>query len=391
MTIERIYRLNLYKKLHSFNDPIKDLPILEKKLYDWHYEIATKCGLKLLDVNSEDEIQDDRYLFFDNNIFFSYEFLKKVLTIIKNQNASLQFYVEENNFNKRFSLPSKNNSSLLRQYNMFYKVLGDFEQKKEIISQKIYTTSLKLPRQLIKSAELDYDQCDTYITTMISPFHLLFANLYMIVSYRLSKFRKLIPNKFQKRVHDRDPLFFKFLRLINKIGKKCKIHPTAVVEGCIIGNNVIIGANAVVRLSYIGSECIIEDNCTVLYSVLGSKTCIAHNNIIIASMCYDEAYLIHGPYQFSIYGKNSAVFATINCDIRLDQKTVRIITENGIMDSGQNLLGIAFGHRSKVGGGNIIAPGRIVPNDFWVSSPSTIIKSFPFEKNDNPNKDNYCF
>jgi hypothetical protein len=105
-------------------------------------------------------------------------------------------------------------------------------------------------------------------------------------------------------------------------------------------------------------------------------------------MSYEEVYLIHGPYQFSIYGNNVAVFATINCDFRLDQKTIKIMTRHGLIDTGQQFLGIAFGHRSKVGGGNVVAPGRIVPNDYWLSSPDSIVTGFPPQKNANIHKEN---
>ncbi|MCP4745639.1 MAG: hypothetical protein GY874_05780 [Desulfobacteraceae bacterium] len=387
MKIKQIYRLMNHNELFSFNDPIQEVPILEKCLSKWQEETVQKAELQIVDIHDESEISDPYYLIFDNNIFFSYEFLKKALAEVKHKNCSIQFGIEQNRFNNRFSLPNSNDIDNSRKYNFFFKLKEDTELKQVKISQKAYTSSLTLPRQLMKTGELDYDQCDTYITTLLSPFHLLMVNMYMLVSHRFVKYRKRIPDRFQYLVHDRAPVFFRFLRMINKIGKKCKIHPTAIVEGCIIGDNVIIGANAVVRLSYIGDGSIVEDHCTILYSVLGSNTCISHNNLIVATMCYEEVYLIHGPYQFSIYGKNAAVFATINCDFRLDQKTMRIMTQHGLMDSGQQFMGIAVGHKSKIGGGNIIAPGRIVPNDYWVPSPKSIITEFPAEKNSNLNKD----
>jgi hypothetical protein len=93
-------------------------------------------------------------------------------------------------------------------------------------------------------------------------------------------------------------------------------------------------------------------------------------------LTYPSVFTIHGPYQFSVFGKNTAVFATINCDIRLDEKTIAIPTANGIVDSQQHLLGIAYGHDAKVGASNIIAAGRIVPNNAILNPPDFIRLKF---------------
>ena len=42
----------------------------------------------------------------------------------------------------------------------------------------------------------------------------------------------------------------------------------------------------------------------------------------------------------------------------------------------QTLLGVAYGHRSKVAGGNIVAPGRVVPNSCQIPPPKTILMKF---------------
>ena len=91
-------------------------------------------------------------------------------------------------------------------------------------------------------------------------------------------------------------------------------------------------------------------------------------------MTYDDVFLIHGPYQFSIFGRGSAVFATINGDVRMDQKTIRIEGPDGTIDSRQHLLGVAYGHGAKVAGGNIIPPGRIIPNGFVELPPDFMLR-----------------
>lgn len=104
-----------------------------------------------------------------------------------------------------------------------------------------------------------------------------------------------------------------------------------------------------VRLSILGDNTYVGDSAVVNYSVLGRDNYVMTGNHLQFSLTYESVFTIHGPYQFSIFGRNTAVFATINCDIRLDEKTIAIPTQNGIVDSQQHLLGIAYGHEAKVG------------------------------------------
>jgi NDP-sugar pyrophosphorylase family protein len=166
------------------------------------------------------------------------------------------------------------------------------------------------------------------------------------------------------------------LRKLNRIGKNCRIHPTAVIEASVIGDNVSIGAYAVVRFSRLGNGCVLSDQVTVINSVLGENNYIANSNFLGFNLLFNNVFLIHGPYQFSVFGNHAAAFAIINCDIRLDQENIKIPTDAGVLDSKQKLLGIAYGHHSKAGGGNIIAAGRIVPNHFKINPPDNIIMKF---------------
>mgnify|MGYP000583440382 CR=1 FL=1 len=63
---------------------------------------------------------------------------------------------------------------------------------------------------------------------------------------------------------------------------------------------------------------------------------------------------------------------------RASDKTIKIPSSKGIIDSDQRILGIAYGHKSKTGGGNIIAAGRIVPNYKIITPPDNIILNFNF-------------
>ena len=373
--IYKFYRIVKDKKLFSFGDNIGDVRVGDLTLRNHQDFVIRSIGGTILDIENKEQIDcEENYFYFDENLFFTIQFARKAIDYIDDYNTSLKYCLRENTFNNRFVLPhTKDSNSDLIEFDFCFintKIEGF---NTVVLEQEIYLNFVELPDQIVKGRRFHMDQCDTFASHIISPFHLLQINLALNLN-RTIKLQKYIPQKWRRGFGTR--LAFRALKRLNKIGKNVKIHPSAIIEGSIIGDNTIIGANAIIRLSNIGKNCTVSEGVSVMNSVLGERTFISNSNYILNCMTYDEVFLIHGPYQFSFYGSNSACFAVINADIRLDQKTIKIPTDIGVIDSNQPLLGIAYGHRSKTGGGSIIASGRIVPNDRIINPPDNIILRF---------------
>lgn len=368
------YRVKSFSTLHGFNDPIGNCPILGKDLRVIQEELVTSIGGNLIEIDSEENISDTHCFIFSEDLFFTKAFINKALAAAKNSKNSLQFSFLRNTFNERYVLPCSLDSDGHHIFNFQFR--SALEIKNHVIEQEVFKNSMRLPDQIVSEGDYSMDQCKTYAIHLISPFHLMFANLAMNLE-RTVQYQNKIPAFIKKRFNSiKGKWYFRGLKRMNRIGKNCVIHPSAIIEGSVIGNDVRIGANTIVRLSTVQDNCYISDNVSVMHSVLGEGTFIANSNYINSCLTYKDVFLIHGPYQLSIFGEKSACFAVINCDIRLDQKKIKIPTSEGVMNSAQPLLGIAYGHRSKTGGGNIIAAGRIVPNDLHINPPDNIILNF---------------
>ena len=368
------YRVINNSKLHDFGDPIGQIPIMGKMLKEIQEDYVAEIGGRLIDISSEAIISDENYFVFAEVLFFTRDFLKKAIKASMHTKNSLRFCFSRNTFNERYVLPHPIDTETHHIFEFRYQCGGDIQN--QVVEQKVFENGMRLPNQIVAEGNYSMDQCETYAIHIISPFHLLFANLAMNLE-RTVQYQNKIPSFIKKRFKSvKGKWFYRGLKRMNRIGKNCDIHPNAIVEGSVIGDNVRIGANSIVRLSTVQDNCYISDNVSVMHSVLGEGTFIANSNYINSCLTYKDVFLIHGPYQLSIFGERSACFAVINCDIRLDQKNIKIPTTHGVMDSGQPLLGIAYGHRSKTGGGNIIAAGRIVPNDLHINPPDNIILNF---------------
>ena len=167
---------------------------------------------------------------------------------------------------------------------------------------------------------------------------------------------------------------FRMMGKLNTIGKNCRIHPTAVVELCVIGDDVEIGAHAVVRNCVVGDGALIDDHASVRACVVGAGASIANNNNVLMSVVYPGAFLISGPYQFSVFGADCAIMHCICCDTRLDGRTVTAEVGPGVsVDTRQRYLGSCYGHRVRAGAGSITAPGRAIPNDVFFLPPTDAV------------------
>ncbi|MEE9326554.1 MAG: hypothetical protein V3U71_04605 [Cocleimonas sp.] len=147
----------------------------------------------------------------------------------------------------------------------------------------------------------------------------------------------------------------------NHIHKTADIHPTAVIEGSVIGEGCRVGAHCVVRFSVLGEHVQLHDGAKVEYSCVDDHSWLMHDLVLYRSLVESHVFLIHGPYQFSYFQKQSGAFASIMMDYRSDNKPIRIGTEQGVKDYKGRFLGALLKERSKVFGGTLTTPGITIP------------------------------
>ena len=160
------------------------------------------------------------------------------------------------------------------------------------------------------------------------------------------------------------------LARIGKQGKKCRIHPTAVIEACQIGDNVEIGPHAVVRASVIGDNAKIDEHCVVNLSVVGQGARVGRTAILNLSILYPKAMYSHGlGLQGSVFGQESFLaIGVTGLDISFG-KTIQVLKEGEWVDSGMHFLGVAVGHKAIIGNAVRLNYGVSVPNEAIIIGP----------------------
>ena len=152
----------------------------------------------------------------------------------------------------------------------------------------------------------------------------------------------------------------KLIRGFVRKGKNCFIHPTAVVEACILGDNVRIGANAVVRGSILRDGVQVEDLALVEGSVL-SAGALVQRQAMVKYAVLDESAAAAGVVQLSLMGVQSSVKrGAYLMDVNFSG-AVQVLYNDKAHTAPLGLIGCGVGEHAVVGLGVAIAAGRWLP------------------------------
>jgi hypothetical protein len=202
------------------------------------------------------------------------------------------------------------------------------------------------------------------------PFDVLFANQIAIlsdlrrrVSRSPSTWLRALVRRFGVRGRDQ-----RLARAYRATHPTAEIHPTAVVEGAVIGPRARVGAHCVVRYGVVAEDARLHDGAKVELSVVGAGAWLMHDLVLYRSVAERGTFLIHGPYQFSYFQRDSGGFATIMMDYRPDDRPIQVRTTSGLRRYDGPFLGSVVSEGAKTLGGSLIAPGRIVPPHAWLTA-----------------------
>lgn len=160
-------------------------------------------------------------------------------------------------------------------------------------------------------------------------------------------------------------------------GRNCRIHPTAVVEGCWLGDNVDIGANAVVRASVLADGAAVEELAMVEGCVFGPGARAQRTAMVKYSVLAERA-VCGGISQLSVLDRDAAVKLTATL---MDQglgQGVRVQAGGQLRRAPIGLAGVCVGEGSVVGAGVQIAPGRMVPAGLEIlPPPGNVVSRIP--------------
>jgi len=156
---------------------------------------------------------------------------------------------------------------------------------------------------------------------------------------------------------------YRVLQKLTVRGRKCQIHPSAVVEGCHLGDRVKVDAGAVLRGCWIGDDVEVGAQAIAEFTVIGHGARLQRRAVANMTVLYPGARC-GGILQLGFMGEAAVtkMFA-VGTDMRLGQAVGVRVPGGAIAEVDMRYQGVCIGHRAFVGSGVWIAPGRVIEAD----------------------------
>ena len=153
------------------------------------------------------------------------------------------------------------------------------------------------------------------------------------------------------------------------------LGPVAVAETARIRSGAYIEGPA-----YIDEESDVGPNCYIRpYTSIGKKVRIGNACEVKNSLVMDHVHIGHLSYVGdSIIGENCNLAAgTITANYRLDERTVKMMVKDNVVDTGRRKLGVVLGDNVKTGINTLFMPGVKVGNDTWIGPNVLVQRDLP--------------
>jgi len=152
-----------------------------------------------------------------------------------------------------------------------------------------------------------------------------------------------------------------------KIGRNCVIDPRAIIHGpTTIGNNVTINAGAIIENCVIGDNVNVGQDCQLMLSVVGDGAFLPFRAALFMTTLMDNSMVAQNTcLQMCVVGRNTFLGAgSTFTDFNLLPAPLRAMDGGGKLSlANRPVLGGCVGHNCRVGAGMIIFPARTIESD----------------------------
>ena len=157
-----------------------------------------------------------------------------------------------------------------------------------------------------------------------------------------------------------------------QVGKNCSIDPRAVIHGpTTIGDNVTIGAGAVIENCIIGNNVNVSQDVQLMLSVVGDGTFLPFRAAMFMTTIMDNSMVAQNTcLQMCVIGRNTFVGAgSTFTDYNLIPSPIRAMDgADQLRPSNRPVLGGCVGHNCRLGAGLIVYPARTIESDVVIAA-----------------------
>jgi UDP-N-acetylglucosamine diphosphorylase / glucose-1-phosphate thymidylyltransferase / UDP-N-acetylgalactosamine diphosphorylase / glucosamine-1-phosphate N-acetyltransferase / galactosamine-1-phosphate N-acetyltransferase len=174
-----------------------------------------------------------------------------------------------------------------------------------------------------------------------------------------------------------------------QVGKNCIIDPRSVIHGpTTIGDNVTVGAGAVIENCIIGNNVNVSQDVQLMLSVIGDGTFLPFRAAMFMTTIMDNSMVAQNTcLQMCVVGRNTFIGAgSTFTDYNLIPAQIKALDGNGeLKPSNRPVLGGCVGHNCRLGAGMIVYPARTIESDVVLAASKerrVIDKDVKYEDSD---------
>jgi acetyltransferase-like isoleucine patch superfamily enzyme len=225
----------------------------------------------------------------------------------------------------------------------------------------LYELAQELPTRVDQITDMRAYVIDYYGIQLEHWFDLLTASsLYCreYVAELLRPFHRILPHWLMTHVTS----WSWFRERQNSIGKRTRIHPTAILEGCVVGDDVVIGPFAYLRSSVIGNRAVIREKSTLTMAFVGEGAFVMGCDV--ANRYVGPETAIFAPALYNVvFGERGLLGGAGGfADFLVGSGTIVANIAGEKVPSNLPFLGSAVGDDCFVGTNMIFAPGQTIPD-----------------------------
>ncbi|MEA4909305.1 MAG: DapH/DapD/GlmU-related protein [Anaerolineaceae bacterium] len=367
--------------LSPFNEPARDLRVQNKPLWLVQRDVLSPFTEHEIELEQDAPLPETREacMVYRDNLFFDQEFIQEFLNQArKKPHPSRAAFTLQDAAFREHCLPlstSYTQAGDLYLADLWYYPQGTQEEAQPLLidMQAREIGYYHVPTYMaLEKGDLVYQVPLRSLIAIDSWVHIFIADVVFGLFSRSARFENRLKWDAWFKLGVLGRALYEGKQVLEcsgvvSIGKNCVIDPSATIHGpTSIGNNCTIGAGAVVENCIIGDNVNVSQGCQLMLSVVGDGTFLPFRAALFMTTIMENGMIAQNTcLQMCVVGRNSFIGAgSTFTDFNLLSASIKARDAHGQLgDSNQFVLGSCVGHNCRIGSGVVIHPARTIESD----------------------------
>ena len=367
--------------ISPFNEPARDLRIHNVPLWLHQRNILAPYTTHELELKPGQRfpLQHEETLVYRDNLFFDEEYFRLFMSIARKKKKPCRaaFSAEDPAF-REHALPLSNSytpAGDLYLADLWYYPNGPVADV-EPLTIDLQATEIgyyHVPTYMAdQSGDLVFQVPLKAVIAIDSWVHIFIADIVFGLFSRGARFEKRLNEDLGFKLGVLGRAIYEGRQVLEcsdlvQVGKNCTIDPHAIIHGpTTIGDNVTINAGAVIENCIIGNNVNISQDVQLMVSVVGDGTFLPFRAALFNTTVMENSMIAQNTcLQMCVVGRNTFIGAgSTFTDYNLVPAPLRALDGNGKLSfANRPVMGSAVGHNCRLGSGLIVYPARTIELD----------------------------